>query len=309
MTVPNGLGFSAKHSVRTLHSKHSEHVLSYVVAAKFITHLYYSFISSQAISAENMPSFDTGTRPDFYLKDQMVSRCKYESSSEVGAYARITNSFVLLPLSASPQFAQPFLQMDLPVVRCNIAGTAIVGRLTVGNKHGIIVPCTTTHAELATLRESLPDGVAIEQVEERLSALGNVISCNDKVALVHPELDAETIAVIEDVLQVQTFPAMIANEPVVGSYSVFTNRGGVVSPDVTVEQLHELSEQVGVSLEAATVNRGMRLVSAGLCVNDKALVVGMESTALEVASLSRIFKIDESTKLADFDNDLLDSIL
>ena len=222
MAVPNGLGFSAKHSVRTLHSKPSEHVLSYVVAAKFITHLYYSFISSQAISAENMPSFDTGTRPDFYLKDQMVSRCKYESSSEVGAYARITNSFVLLPLSASPQFAQPFLQMDLPVVRCNIAGTAIVGRLTVGNKHGIIVPCTTTHAELATLRESLPDGVAIEQVEERLSALGNVISCNDKVALVHPELDAETIAVIEDVLQVQTFPAMIANEPVVGSYSVFT---------------------------------------------------------------------------------------
>jgi len=43
--------------------------------------------------------------------------------------------------------------------------------------------------ELQHLRNSLPDSVKIQRVEERLSALGNVISCNDYVALVHPDLD------------------------------------------------------------------------------------------------------------------------
>lgn len=36
---------------------------------------------------------------------------------------------------------------------------------------------------------SLPDGVVVKRVDERLSALGNIISCNDYVALVHPDID------------------------------------------------------------------------------------------------------------------------
>ena len=38
------------------------------------------------------------------------------------------------------------------------------------------------------------------RVEERLSALGNVVACNDYVALVHPDLDRETEEVLADTL-------------------------------------------------------------------------------------------------------------
>lgn len=58
-----------------------------------------------------------------------------------------------------------------------------------GNRHGLLVPNTTTDQELQHLRNSLPDSVKLQRVEERLSALGNVIACNDYVALVHPDLD------------------------------------------------------------------------------------------------------------------------
>ena len=51
------------------------------------------------------------------------------------------------------------------------------------------MPNNTTDQELQHLRNSLPDAVAIQRVEEKLSALGNVICCNDYVALVHPDLD------------------------------------------------------------------------------------------------------------------------
>lgn len=51
------------------------------------------------------------------------------------------------------------------------------------------MPNNTTDQELQHIRNCLPDTVKIQRVEERLSALGNVIACNDYVALVHPDLD------------------------------------------------------------------------------------------------------------------------
>jgi len=53
----------------------------------------------------------------------------------------------------------------------------------------LLIPNTATDQELQHIRNSLPDEVKIQRVEERLSALGNVIACNDSVALVHPDLD------------------------------------------------------------------------------------------------------------------------
>lgn len=59
----------------------------------------------------------------------------------------------------------------------------------VGNKHGLLLPSTTTDQELQHLRNALPDEIAIKRIEEKLNALGNCIVCNDHVALVHPDID------------------------------------------------------------------------------------------------------------------------
>ena len=43
--------------------------------------------------------------------------------------------------------------------------------------------------ELQHLRNCLPDQVVVQRIDERLSALGNCVACNDHVALTHPDLD------------------------------------------------------------------------------------------------------------------------
>ena len=246
----------------------------------------------------------------------MVSRCKYQNSSEIGAYARITNSYALLPFSTSENFFTTFeekLAEHIPVFHASIAGTSILGRLCTGNCKGLLFPSTTTDQELQQLRDCLPDSVVVHRVDERLSALGNVISCNDHVAIYHPELDQQTVELIGDVLGVDAFPANIANEQLVGTYCVFTNRGGVVCPKVTVEQLEELAGQLSVELTAATVNRGQDLLGAGICVNDWTLFCGWDTTALEIANLTRIFKIEDKTtgndEVGNIDESLIDMIL
>lgn len=77
----------------------------------------------------------------------------------------------------------------IPVVHASLAGCRIIGRMCIGNKHGLLVPSTTFDTELQHIRNALPDTVKLRRIEERLSALGNVIACNDYVALVHPDID------------------------------------------------------------------------------------------------------------------------
>ena len=61
--------------------------------------------------------------------------------------------------------------------------------MCVGNKNGLLIPEATTDLELQHLRRELPDSIEVRTLEDKLSALGNVIVCNDRVALIHPDLD------------------------------------------------------------------------------------------------------------------------
>lgn len=138
------------------------------------------------------------------------------------------------------------------------------------------------------LKNSLPDDVICHRVEERLSALGNTIVCNDYVALIHPDLDKETEEIISDTLKVDVYRNTIAEQALVGTYACLTNRGGLVHPQTTIEQLDELSSLLQIPLAAGTVNRGNALVGSGLVVNDWVAFCGMETTSTEI-SVSGIF--------------------
>ncbi|UZJ51101.1 hypothetical protein CBS101457_000421 [Exobasidium rhododendri] len=226
----------------------------------------------------------------------MAVRVTFENSSEIGVFARLTNSYCLVAIGGSANFYSTFdaeLGDIIPVVHCSIAGTRLVGRLTVGNRHGLLLPSTTTDQELQHLRNSLPDAVAIQRVDERLSALGNVIACNDYVAVVHPDLDRETEEIIADVLKVEVFRQTIGDNVLVGSYSALSNQGCLVHPKTSLQDQDELSSLLQVPLVAGTVNRGSELVGAGLLVNDWAAFSGMDSTATELSVIEATFKISQ----------------
>ncbi|MCO5555710.1 hypothetical protein L7F22_009255 [Adiantum nelumboides] len=227
----------------------------------------------------------------------MAVRVAFESSSEIGVFARLTNTYCLVAIGGSANFYSTFdaeLGDVIPVVHCSIAGTRLIGRLTVGNRHGLLVPSTTTDQELQHLRNSLPDSVAIQRVDERLSALGNVIACNDYVALVHPDLDRETEEIIADVLKVEVFRQTIGDNVLVGSYSALTNQGCLVHPKTSLQDQDELSSLLQVPLVAGTVNRGSELIGAGLLVNDWAAFTGVDSTATELSVVEAAFKISQA---------------
>ena len=169
----------------------------------------------------------------------------------------------------------------------------VVGRLTVGNRHGLLVPSSTTDQELQHIRNSLPDHVRLRRCDERLSALGNVIACNDYVALVHPDLDKETEQLLVDTLNVECFRQTIADRVLVGSYCVFTNQGGLVHPKTSIQEQEELSSLLQVPLVAGTVNRGSEVIGAGVLVNDWISFCGLDTTAHEISVIESVFKLGQ----------------
>merc|ERR1712013_30148 len=183
-----------------------------------------------------------------------------------------------------------------------------------GNRHGLLVPSGTTDQELQQMRNSLPDGVVIQRVEERLSALGNVIACNDHVALVHPDIDRETEDVIADVLGVEVFRQTVGGQALVGSYAKFTNQGGMVHPRTTVQDMEELSSLLQVPLVAGTVNRGSDVLGGGFVVNDWSAFVGLDTTGTEISVIESIFKLqrgggNDATQPMDIVQDMRSSLI
>ncbi|KAL2351274.1 eukaryotic translation initiation factor 6 [Cryomyces antarcticus] len=185
------------------------------------------------------------------------------------------------------------LQDVIPICHATIAGTRIVGRLTAGNRKGLLVPTNTTDQELQHLRNSLPEDVKIQRIEERLSALGNVICANDHVALVHPDIERETEELIADVLGVEVFRQTIADNVLTGSYMCLSNQGGLVHPKTSIQDQDELSSLLQVPLVAGSVNRGSPVVGAGMVVNDWMAVTGLDTTATELSVVESVFKLGE----------------
>mmetsp|Transcript_39674 Transcript_39674/g.82454 ORF Transcript_39674/g.82454 Transcript_39674/m.82454 type:complete len:253 (-) Transcript_39674:319-1077(-) len=224
----------------------------------------------------------------------MATRCAFENSNEVGVFSALTNSFCLTGIGGSENFYSIFeaeLSEHIPVIHATIGGNRFVGRTVAGNRRGLLVPNTTTDIELQHLRNSLPDAVVVQRVEERLSALGNIIAANDYVALVHPDTDRETEDVVADVLGVEVFRQTVGGQALVGSYSKFTNQGGMVHPRTSLEDIEELSSLLQVPLVAGTVNRGSDVLGGGMVVNDFAAFCGLDTTGTEISVIESIFKL------------------
>ena len=61
------------------------------------------------------------------------------------------------------------------------------------------------------------------------------------MGLINPELDKETEEIISDVLGIEVFKTTVADSGLLGTYICINNKGGLVHPLCTVDELDEIS--------------------------------------------------------------------
>jgi translation initiation factor 6 len=210
-----------------------------------------------------------------------VLTASFTGSSYVGVYARATDDVLLVDPSVDDDLTATLAaELGVEPVATTVGGSGTVGSLAVANDAGIVVSDQATDEELARIDDAIDGEVA--PIPGTLNAAGNVVLANNTGAVVHPELSAAAVDVIEETLAVPVERGQLADVQTVGTAAVATSEGVICHPQSTEEQLVAVEERLDVYADLGTVNYGAPLVGSGLLANDTDYVAGEETTGPEV---------------------------
>jgi translation initiation factor 6 len=217
---------------------------------------------------------------------------KYDvyKSPNIGLFIKANDRIIIIPFG----FAETkitrlmhYLQIEEKIF-ASIAGTRLIGPMTVMNNNGILLPSITSDEEIRILRQT--SGLNVERLKSKFTAIGNLISTNDNGALLSPLLNSEVNKQVRDVLGVPVNSITVGGFIQTGSMVVATNIGAAIHPKATEEEIKIISESLQVQVEPATVNGGVPFLSSGIIANSKSVIVGSLTSGPELIMLSRVFK-------------------
>lgn len=216
-----------------------------------------------------------------------IQRFDFDGSSNVGAFCRVTDNWILQAPSNEPTTRGLTELFELQPITTSVGQSTLVGILTAGNQNGLLVPHTTLDEEVESLQDALD--IPIIPLKSKLTALGNLILTNDHAALVSTEFSKTNLKVIRDTLGVEVEAKTLAGSDLVGSYCVVTNKGLLAHTDISEEELNWLASFFSVESEIGTINCGVPYVSIGLLATRHAAAAGFETTGPELMRITEAF--------------------
>jgi translation initiation factor 6 len=211
-------------------------------------------------------------------------------SPNVGLFLRTNNDTLLLPFGFAETKAKKLKEyLDVEkIIHVSIAGTRLIGPMTVMNNNGILLPSTVSDDEIRILKQT---GLNVDRLKSKFTAIGNLISANDKGAIVSNLFRGEAEQNIKDILGVPLQTFSIGGYVQVGSMIVATNAGAIVHPIANDLEISRISEILQVEAEPATVNGGSPFLSSGIIANFSSVIVGNLTTGPELIMISRALKV------------------
>ena len=208
----------------------------------------------------------------------------------MGLFVRTNNDTLLLPFGFAETKAKKLIEyLDVEkIIHVSIAGTRLMGPMMVMNNNGILLPYTVSDDEIRILKQT---GLNVDRLKSKFTALGNLISANDKGALVSNLFKGEADQNIKDILGVPLQTFSIGGYVQVGSMIVATNAGAIVHPIANDSEISRISEILQVEAEPATVNGGSPFLSSGIIANFSSVIVGNLTTGPELIMISRALKV------------------
>jgi translation initiation factor 6 len=211
-------------------------------------------------------------------------------SPNVGLFLRTNDDTLLLPFGFAETKAKKIKEyLDVEkIMHVAIAGTRLIGPMAVMNNNGILLPSTVSDDEIRILKQT---GLNVERLKSKFTAIGNLISVNDKGAIVSNLFKGEEDQNIKDILGVPLQTMSIGGYIQVGSMVVATNAGAIVHPKANDVEINRISEILQVEVEPATVNGGSPFLSSGIIANISSVIVGNLTTGPELIMISRALKV------------------
>ncbi|MDK2790662.1 MAG: translation initiation factor 6 [Methanothermococcus sp.] len=227
----------------------------------------------------------------------MIIKMYFSGISTIGVLSLVTEKFGLFPhIVEKGPLSKIEEVLDIPGKQLNVANSSLIGSLCVANSYGLLLPDIVLDKEVELIKDFLKENdldIQIKKLKVKNTALGNLITTNDKGCIISEELK-HFKKDIEDVLNVSGEVGNIAGLPTVGSNAVATNKGCLVHPLTKDEELEWIKDVLKIDcIGRGTGNKGVTSVGACVLANSKGAIVGGDTTGPEV------LKIEEALDLID----------
>ncbi|MEM0145085.1 MAG: translation initiation factor IF-6, partial [Thermoplasmata archaeon] len=163
----------------------------------------------------------------------MLLKGRVHNSPYVGVFSVANESIAIIPKDLSKEEEKMFTKaMDVDVYRTFIGGSPLIGSLMVLNSKGAVV---TDFGDMEDIK-FLKDSYNVYFINDKINAVGNDILANDRVALVHPDFQNDTLKYIEDALDVEVVKGEISGIKTVGSIAVVTKNSLIINPQIDEDE-------------------------------------------------------------------------
>lgn len=215
----------------------------------------------------------------------MIKKISILKSNYIGVYARAWEDVAILPTTVEDEVIADFQEiLGVEIRKTQINSSNLIGSMSVINSNGLIV---AQNGWEKGFEVQFPDR-NILYLEDKFNAVGNDIVANDHAALIHTGFNNTSRKKIQDTLGVEVIKGTIGGIKTVGSVSVVTQKGMLVTPEASEEEQEFLSNFFKVPVKAGTANFGNMYIGSSIIANTKGVLVGKDTTPIELGRIDDI---------------------
>jgi translation initiation factor 6 len=210
----------------------------------------------------------------------------FAGDPNIGVFCRVFDDIAIIPPESTDEFRTAVRTgLDVELVETYVQGSSIIGCLLSGNNKGFVVSGIAGPDEIAILSEHRE----VMLLTGTMNAAGNVILVNDKIAIIHPEMEKETAQEIGGFLGVDVLQKSLGGIKTVGMAGAATSKGVIVPPRCTEQEIARLEDFCGVPVGTGTINMGSGLIGTGLLVNTRGYLAGAQTSGFELGRIEDVF--------------------
>jgi len=216
-----------------------------------------------------------------------VAKLNVYRNPNIGVFIFTNNKIALIPPNISKAAKKNIAEtLQVDPIETTIAGMHIIGVLVAGNDSCILVPDITKQEEIDALKEAIDGSIKIVTVNTKHTALGNLISANNKAAYISKSFEKEVEETIASALKIPVYRRSYLGLPIIGSMVVANDRIAFIHPMIPETEIITISNELMVTPVHATVNEGVGFVKIGIVMNNSGILVGSTTTGPELVNIT-----------------------
>jgi translation initiation factor 6 len=219
-----------------------------------------------------------------------IEKASILGSPHIGIFMYANNFFAIVPEGITRTTKKTIEEvLEVEVIEATIGGSRLLGIFLTGNDNILLVSPIVYPEELDELKSQLSGKTRIEVFETKNTAIGNLLTINNKGALASTDFTDEEIEKLRSLLGVKVRRTELLNYKAIGSLIACNDKVALAHPLLKEEETKVVSETLDVAVSGATINEGIGLVKSGVLINNKGLLVGSNTTGPELMNIQALF--------------------